>query len=321
MIVEAINKRTGKPVKIKDARYGQRFACPYCSADMHPVLKAPNPFFRCNEGEKHKHYLCVQLDEPASKAYDPKRTDIEELFANLFRPVKEYNPPVLPPNNRNKPEKKPETGRVGTEPGEDAGGAVNDEPSTGFVEEPNEGEDDTPPEPVILPCRTLRQLWKAGISNFKSYERIGSYLRSDIFLWFVDFDRFLACHESLRKRILAVRPCWRVDKANAIVFLSHRKIPGTGNSKRKFFVLEFQERKEFHAACRKLFSRKPGERGGETTEPMYDMVLVAGDWVELDKKDYTPFQVKPDEHMYGVQRSTFYSKNQIYAIPEHKIKK
>ena len=198
MIVEAINKRTGKPVKIKDARYGQRFACPYCSADMHPVLKAPNPFFRCNEGEKHKHYLCVQLDEPASKAYDPKRTDIEELFANLFRPVKEYNPPVLPPNNRNKPEKKPETGRVGTEPGEDAGGAVNDEPSTGFVEEPNEGEDDTPPEPVILPCRTLRQLWKAGISNFKSYERIGSYLRSDIFLWFVDFDRFLACHESLK---------------------------------------------------------------------------------------------------------------------------
>jgi len=48
--------------------------------------------------------------------------------------------------------------------------------------------------------------------------------------------------------------------------------------------------------------------------------LVTGDWAELDEKEYAAFGVKPGEHMYGVQSSPFYSKNQIYPIPQHKKK-
>lgn len=95
MIIEAINTRTGKPVRIEEAGHGQRFACPYCGADMHSVLKVPKPFFRCNEGEIHKHYLCAQLDGPTNKVYDPMLTNIEALFANLFNPVREKKGTVL----------------------------------------------------------------------------------------------------------------------------------------------------------------------------------------------------------------------------------
>ena len=320
MIVEAINKRTGKTVKIEEAYSGQRLTCPHCGAGMHPVLNVPNPFFRCNEGQKHRHYLCAQLDGPSNKAYDPKKTDIEELFANLFRPVKESDPPILPPSGGVGPEEEIETGYLGTESKKGVGRGVDEKVDVGLGEELGDSENNTNHEPVILPCRTLSQLWKAGISKFKSYERIGSYLRSDVFLWFKDFDRFLARHESLGKRVIAVKPCWRADKINAIVFLSHSKILGAEKSKRKFFVLEFQKRKEYNVACKKLFSRNIEKNGTNNPKSKYDMVLVAGDWAELDEEESAVF-VKPGENNYGVQRSTFFSKNQIYAIPEYKIKK
>lgn len=321
MIVEAIDKRTGKTVRIGEACHGQRFTCPHCGVDMHPVLKVPNPFFRCNEGEKHKHYLCAQLDGPTNKAYDPKLTDIEELFANLFRPIKESNPSVLPPNEGNGVEENPKNGNLEAEPGEETGGEVDDEVGTELGGNPDERKDNDPPEPVILPCRTLSQLWKAGIDKFKSSDRIGSHLRSDIFLWFKDFDRFFTGHESLGERVLAVRPCWRADQVNAIVFLSYSTIPGSKKRKRKFFVLKFQKRKEYNKACKKLFTRNIEKSGADKTEAKYDIVLVAGDWAELDKEEYAAFGVKPREHFYGAQSSPVYSKNQIYAIPEYKIKK
>lgn len=310
MIVEAINKRTGKTVKIEEAYSGQRLTCPYCGVDMHPVLQVPNPFFRCNEGEKHKHYLCAQLDGPTNKAYDPNLTNIEELFANLFNPVREKEEPSWGPEDDEDPDGFDPEDEImcGNEPAQTLGTTID-----------GGNEETAPSSPVILPCRTLRQLWKADISNFEPYERIGSCVRSDIFLWFKDFDRFFTGHKSLGERVIAVKPCWRADKVNAIVFLSHSKILGTQKNKRKFFVLEFKNRKEYNAACRKLFSRNIESTGTSTTESKYDMVLVAGDWAELDKEESAVF-VKPGENIYGVQRSPFYSKNQIYPIPQHKKK-
>jgi len=83
MITEAINKRTGKTVKIEEAYSGQRLTCPYCGVEVHPVLEVATPFFRCYEGGKHTNYLCEQL-ERTNRAYDPKLTDIMQLFDNLF---------------------------------------------------------------------------------------------------------------------------------------------------------------------------------------------------------------------------------------------
>ena len=39
MIVEAINKRTGKTVKIEEAYSGQRLTCPYCGVEVHPAYR------------------------------------------------------------------------------------------------------------------------------------------------------------------------------------------------------------------------------------------------------------------------------------------
>ena len=86
-------------------------------------------------------------------------------------------------------------------------------------------------------------------------------------------------------------------------------------------MLVFQDRKEYNQACKKLFIRNTEISGTSGTSPKYDMVLVAGDWKELDEEKYAAFTVKPGEHFYGAQISFFCSKNQIYAVPEHKLKK
>ena len=94
MIVEAINKRTGKTVKIEKAYSGQRLTCPYCGVDVHPVLGVETPFYRCYEGGKHTHCICKQLDR-SSRVYDPQLTDISQLFDKHFHSVISGHPPFL----------------------------------------------------------------------------------------------------------------------------------------------------------------------------------------------------------------------------------
>ena len=313
MIIEAIDKRTGKTVKIEEAYSGQRLACPHCGVDMHPVLEVQTPFFRCYEGGKHTHYLCKQL-EKTNRVYDPKLTDIARLFANLFNPVSEKEEPSW--------ESEEDENLDAADPEDEILYGDESEQDTDIdTDDSDEEEDKSASGPVILPCRTLSQLWKAGIKEIKSYERIGSHLRSDIFLWYMDFDRFFAQRENLGKRVLAVRPRWPVNRSNAILFDSFAKDRETKVYKKKNFVLVFQDRKAYNQACKKLFVRNTESNGVSGTAPKYDMVLVAGDWAELDEEKYATYTVKPVEHFYGAQSSLVYSKNQIYAIPEYKIKK
>ena len=312
MIVEAINKRTGKTVKIEEAYSGQRLTCPYCGVEVHPVLEVATPFFRCYEGGKHTNYLCEQL-ERTNRAYDPKLTDIMQLFDNLFNPVREK-----------------EVSPWGSEEDEDPGVLdPEDETIDGdeHTQAPEDGTDDNDGDegeatsgPVIVPCKTLSQLWKAGIHKFGPSERIGSHLRSDIFLWYKDFDRFFARNTSLEERVIAVRPQWPINRANAILFASFSGIRGTSQYKTKYFILVFRDRKEYNKACKKLFSRSTDDAGTSRTKAKYDMVLVAGDWTELDKSEYSAYGVKSGEHIYGAQISDFYSRNQIFPIPQQKRK-
>ena len=279
MIVEAINKRTGKIVKIEEAYSGQRLICPYCGVEVHPVLEVQTPFFRCYEGGKHTNYLCEQL-ERTNRAYDPKLTDIMQLFDNLFNPVKEK-----------------EVSPWGPEEGEDPDVLdPEDETIDGdeHTQAPEDGTDDedeveATSGPMIVPCKTLSQLWKAGIHKFGPSERIGSHLRSDIFLWYKDFDGFFVRNTSLGERVIAVRPQWPINRANAILFASFSGIRGTSKYKTKYFILEFRDRKEYNKACKKLFSRSTDDAGTSRTKAKYDMVLVAGDWTELDESEFSPF--------------------------------
>ncbi len=315
MIVEAIDKRTGKTVKIEEAYPGQRLTCPYCGVDVYPVLGVITPFFRCYEGGKHKHYLCEQLDR-TKRAYDPKQTNYYELFDYLFHPVSERdNPHGEPEEDEGLDASDPEDGDLsGDESKQDTGGDTDD------GDEAGESEIDSGPK--ILPCRTLRQLWEAGIDKIGPDKRIGSCLRSDIFLWYKDFREYLANSKCLGKRILAVRPLWPVNKEQAILFDSFSKNLKTNEYRRKYFVLEFRERKEYNKTCKKLFSLNTDEAGTSRTMPKYSMVLVAGDWTELDSKEaYNAFGVKTGKNICGVQSSLFYSKNQIYPIRQYKNKK
>ena len=311
MIVEAIEKRTGRTVRAENAYSGQRLECPYCGVDVHPVLGVETPFYRCYEGGKHTNCICKQLDR-TNRVYDPKLTDILQLFDNLFHPVREKEEPSWESDEDEglvDPELEDET-RYGNE--SEYGADVD-------TDEDEEEESKPAAEPVILPCRTLSQLWKAEIQEFKANERIGSHLRSDIFLWYKDFDKFFAQHESLGDRVLAVRPQWPINRANAILFASFSSIRGSKEYKKKYFVLEFQDRKEYNKACKRLFIRNVGNNGVSRTASKYDMVLVAGNWTELEEEECAVF-VKPDENNYGVQISPFNSKNQIYPIPKHKKK-
>ena len=329
MIVDAIDKRTKRIVKINETHPGQRCTCIHCGAEMYPVLEVKTPFFRCVVGEKHTNYLCEQL-ERTNRAYDPQLTDIAKLFANLFKPVRGKEDPPGEPEEDEKPDAfNPENGDLqDDDPEQDTEADVYDGDAAGEMEEEKEEDDeedeaeDEPSEPLVLPCRTLSQLWRAGIHKFGPSERVGAGLRSDIFLWFKDFSKFFMRHEDLGERVLAVRPLWPVNKANAILFASFSTVRKSNESKpeyrKKYFVLVFRDRKEYNRACKKLFIRNTGNGGASGTAPKYDMVLVAGDWTELDEEEYVVY-VKPGENNYGVQSSTVYSKNQIYPIPQRKI--
>lgn len=310
MIVEAIDKRTGSTVRAENAYSGQRLECPYCGVDVHPVLGVETPFYRCYEGGKHTNCICKQLDR-TNRVYDPKLTDIEELFDNLFHPVREKEEPSW--------ESDEDEGLV--EPDmedEDLYGDESEYSTDIDTDESDEEEGEADSGPMILPCRTLSQLWKAGIKEIKAYERIGSRLRSDIFLWYMDFDGFFSRHEDLGKRVLAVRPLKPVNRSNAILFDSFAKDWKTKVYKKKNFVLVFDDRREYNQACKKLFVRNTESNGISSTTPKYDMVLVAGDWAELEEEKYAVYAVKPVEPFYGAQISDFSSKNQIYALPEFK---
>ena len=312
MIVEAIDKRTGITVKAQDAYSGQRLQCPYCGVDVHPVLGVETPFYRCYEGGKHTNYICKQLDR-TNRVYDPQLTDITQLFDNLFHPVREKEEPSW--------ESEEDEGLVDPELEDEY--LYEDDSEHGAdadTDESDEEESKPATVPVILPCRTLSQLWKVEIHLFEADERIGSHLRSDIFLWFKDFDDFFTHREDLGKRVLALRPRWPVNRANAILFDSFSMDQDTKMYKNKYFVLVFDDRKEYNQACKKLFVRNTESNGISSTAPKYSMVLVAGDWTELDEEKYAIYAVKPVEPFYGAQISDFSSKNQIYAPPEFKIK-
>ena len=310
MIVEAIDMQTGRIVRAEDAYSGQRLECRYCGVDVHPVLGVETPFYRCYEGGKHTNCICKQLDR-TNRVYDPQLTDIAQLFDNLFHPVREKEEPSW--------EFDEDEGLV--EPELEGEYLYGDESEYGTDDDTDESEEEEgkpTSEPVILPCRTLSQLWKAEIKELRADDRVGSHLRSDIFLWFKDFDRFFTRRDDLGKRVLAIRPLKPVNRSNAILFDSFTKDWKTKEYKKKNFVLVFDDRREYNQACKKLFVRNTESNGISSTAPKYDMVLVAGDWAELDEEKYAVYAVKPVEPFYGAQISDFSSKNQIYALQEYK---
>ena len=312
MIVEAIDKRTGRTVRAEDAYSGQRLECRYCGVDVHPVLGVETPFYRCYEGGKHTNCICKQLDR-TNRVYDPQLTDITQLFDNLFHPVREKEEPSW--------ESDEDEGLI--EPELEDEYLYGDESEYGTEADTDESEEEEgkpASEPVLLPCRTLSQLWKVEIHLFEADERIGSHLRSDIFLWYKDFDDFFTHREDLGKRVLAVRPRWPVNRANAILFDSFSMDQDTKMYKNKYFVLVFDDRKEYNQVCKKLFVRNTESNGISSTAPKYSMVLVAGDWTELDEEKYMAYKVETGDYCYGAQISNFSSKNQIYALQKYKIK-
>ena len=312
MIVEAIDKRTGRTIRAEDAYSGQRLQCPYCGVDVHPVLGVETPFYRCYEGGEHTNCICKQLDR-SNRVYDPQLTDISQLFDNLFHPVREKEEPSW--------ESDEDEGLVDPELEEYLYGDESEHGTDADTDESKEEEGKPAIEPVILPCRTLIQLWKADIDEFKADDRVGSHLRSDIFLWYKDFDRFFACRDDLGRRVLGIRPLKPINRSNAILFDSFSKDWKTKEYKKKNFVLVFDDRREYNQACKKLFVRNTESSGISSTAPKYSMVLVAGDWTELDEEEYTAYGVKPVEPFYGAQIADFSSKNQIYPPPEFKTDK
>ena len=312
MIVEAIDKRTGRTIRAEDAYSGQRLQCPYCGVDVHPVLGVETPFYRCYEGGEHTNCICKQLDR-SNRVYDPQLTDASQLFDNLFHPVREKEELSWESDEDEgliDPELEDET-RYGNE--SEYGADVD-------TDEDEEEEGKPAAEPVILPCRTLSQLWKAEIHEFNANDRVGSHLRSDIFLWYKDFNRFFVRRDDLGKRVLALRPRWPVNRSNAILFAAFSTDLKTNVRKKKNFVLVFDDRREYNQACKKLFVRNTESSGISSTAPKYSMVLVAGDWTELDEEKYMAYKVETGDYCYGAQISNFSSKNQIYALQKYKIK-
>ena len=298
-VTSAINLETGEEEHVRNAKDGQLHKCKFCPAHMLPVQGAIREWhYRLAPGHQHTHPICMQL-EKHGRAYDVQQTDLEKLFAGLYRPDKEPTTPPPSPGPEPEPEPGPE------DPGDDGG------EETGGEEEPEINK--------VLPCRTLHHLWQAGIYNLLAYAKIGDAVRSDIFLWFKDFN-FLKTTEPLGNRILAVRPVKPLSDANAILFDIFRRPRGEAYFEEKYFVLKMDNRKQFNQACNRLFDLK--ENAGGVTEPVpkRTIVVIAGDWSEIDHADYTTYEIDDGPHRFGAQIAHYYSRKQIYPIPTDPFK-
>ena len=144
-------------------------------------------------------------------------------------------------------------------------------------------------------------------------------MRSDIFLWFKDFN-LLKTAEPLGNRILAVRPVKPLSDANAILFKIFRKPRGESYSEEKYFILKMDNRKQFNQACNRLFDRTENAAG--TTKPVRkrNMVVIAGDWAEIDHADYATYEIDDGPHCFGAQIARYHSKKQIYPNPPDPFK-
>jgi hypothetical protein len=240
--------------------------------------------------------------EKHGRAYDIQQTDLEKLFTGLFRPDKEpTTPPPPPPPPGPEPEPEP-----GPENPDDDGGE-----ETGGEEKPEVNK--------ILPCRTLRHLWQVGIYNLLAYAKIGDVVRSDIFLWFKDFN-LLKTAEPLGNRILAVRPVKPIPNANAILFKIFRNPRSESYFEEKYFILKMDNRKQFNRECNRLFDRKENAGGGTDPVPKHTIVVIAGDWSEIEHADYATYEIDDGPHRFGAQIAHYYSKKQIYPNPTDPFK-
>lgn len=296
MVNIAIDIETGEEVPAKKARFGHKYGCKCCGSPLLPVKHVPNPFYRCYAGFEHTHNFCKQWFKHG-RAYDLQETDIDKLFADLLRPDKEptTSPPSPPPGPG------PAGPGDGGEENGDSGGETSGE------KEPQINK--------ILPCRALRHLWQAGIYNLPAYAKIGDAVRSDIFLWFKDFN-LLKTAEPLGNRILAVRPVKPLSDANAILFRVFCTIRGKSYYEEKFFILKMDDRSHFNRECNRLFDRKENAGGSTDTVRKRNMVVIAGDWSEIEHADYATYEIDDGPHCFGAQIAHYYSKKQIYPNPK-----
>lgn len=293
MVNIAIDIETGEEVPAKEAHFEREYACKHCRTPLHPVLRVPNPFYKCYEGGKHTNIICKQLVD-YERAYDIKETDIDKLFSGLFRPDKEPTTPPPPP---------PPPGPGGPDDGGDGGSGSKKEPQKNKV----------------LPCRRLNHIWQTGIYNLPADAKIGDAVRSNIFLWFKDFN-LLKTAEPLGNRILAVRPVKPLPNANAILFKVFRTTRGKSYYEEKFFILKMDNRRHFNRECNRLFERVADASGTTQVPPKRTLVVIAGNWSEIGQDDYSTYGIDDDPHCFGAQIAHYYSKKQIYPNPTDPFK-
>ena len=299
MIKFAIDKRTQKLVPISKATKDESHECEYCGVDLYPVDGSVNDFFRCFEGKPHKRPICAQMAQRSSSnrnIYNAEEINPTDFFQGLFTPAQGEN-----------------GGNSGT--GVTAGGHPTVPPMGG----------ETPEEFVIVPCRTLGQLWRAKVAEMPHCMWIGDgCILSDIYLKQKVYWIYLEKGTVLNNRILELRPLFpdRYGK-RFISFGASWEVKSECGFFRhnELFILRFADANLFDNMYQKLFALEVKENGTSERVRLYDGVLVAGCWHKCEPEDYNAYGLKLDTNCIGVQIADCISKQQIFGIPETRRKR
>jgi hypothetical protein len=81
-----------------------------------------------------------------------------------------------------------------------------------------------------------------------------------------------------------------------------------------------ENRTQFNKECNRLFDRVENAAGTTDTVCKHDMVVIAGDWSEIERGDYATFEIDDGPHCFGAQIAHYYSRKQIYPIPTDPFK-
>lgn len=288
MITKAKDLKTGVRVLIEDAAPGKPYACMDCGVTMFPVQGSERQwFFRCAK-ELHRRSNCFQRSNNCRRIHDadsivPERF-FEGLYANDIRgPIgPPVDPPVIPP----------------VFPPKD-------------IEESDDVE--------IVPCRTLRQLWSAGVADLPHDMPIGKGVLSDLIIKKKDFWRYLNSGNVLNNRILKLMPIKYSNEERVIVFVAKwgKKIsanPARYENREAFFLLKFQDQNVFNSVWNDLFKWDIQENGTPRLIRLVNAALVAGHWRACTADELRKCSDKLDENYVSVQIAECTSKKLVYAI-------
>lgn len=278
--------KNGVLVNACDAKTGEDYKCPNCDCIMRPKTRLGTSFYAKLPGQVHKNPICDEIERTGKCHSFSKSESPTALILSIIRPS------------------------VKRGPGGDKGpGNPSGEPK---------GDDNNP---IVLPFKSLKQIYEYGRCQNNPYERCGNYKISDFYIHFRWLADVLKNTKVLGARIIHAKFEFCDSPSNSLIFRAYKY--SHAEKKTLFqvkFKLTFSKRKECNDFLNKVKEVSLDENTGRMITRGKTALLAASDWERLSDNECKLLCSEGNKancaNCKGMYTTHFISKGQIYVTPE-----